>query len=95
MNLITCGFVKDGVIVALFGGGNEQCNWAQLGEVVGGEAAKRSRDAVVLMRTPLGTQHLASPTASAHAAQAPLLTDKLTLPVSWRNQRSLKVSIYL
>lgn len=37
VDLITCGFVKDGVIVALFGGGgNEQGNWAQLGEVVGG-----------------------------------------------------------
>lgn len=49
--------------MACSGGGNEGGNWAQLGEVVGGgggEAAKRSHDAVVLMRTPLGTQRLTS-----------------------------------
>lgn len=73
--------------------------------VVGGEVAKRSHDAVVLMRPPppppLGTQHRLHRAWSRHAgmearaAAAPLLTDKLTLTVSWRNQRSLKVSICL
>lgn len=51
-------------------GHNERGNWAQLGEVVdvcvgvveGGEAAKRSHRVLVLMRTPLGSQHIMSPT---------------------------------
>lgn len=58
--------------------------------VGGGEAAKRSHNVLVLMRTPLGTQHLMSQTASLEsthihvtAAPALVLTDKLTLTVLW------------